>query len=132
MWKAIGAGVLVAIATGLTLGLSLGNIGLQRSVAIGPGTLLERPLALVLTLAVGLGVAGLAVWGLSRGRARLSVVVASVIVCDLLASVILAPLAVGELDVDDWPAVFLVISLFGSQPAVAGLGAAIAARWPSI
>ncbi len=132
MWKAIGGGVLVSIATWVTLGLSVGNVGLQRSVAIGPGTLLERPSALVLTLAVALAVAGLAARWLSSGRASLPVLVASVIVCDLVASVILAPLAVGELEVHDWPGVFVVISLFGAQPAVAGLGAAIAARWPSI
>ena len=126
--KAVLVGISVCIATWLTMAAMLGNVGLQRSVAIGPGTLFERPLVIVAVLIVGGAVAAVVTRGLALDGRHVLSAVASTVALDVGGSVVLAPLAVGELDISDWRRVVVVISLFGAQPAAAALGVVIAAR----
>jgi hypothetical protein len=89
-------GLLVAVPSWLALLLG-GNVGLQRSITGGAWTLLfERP-------AVGLGAIAIAfatafaAWPLVRGRSPLAAAFA-VTGWNLVAGLLLAPLAIGELE----------------------------------
>ena len=93
---------------------------------IGPVTLLELPLALVLAVALAF-VAALGLSRLAGGIPPLQVV-AWVLVGDLFCAAVLAPLAVGELGVLDAPVVFAAITALGLQPLAALAGAWVAGR----
>ncbi|OGO54046.1 MAG: hypothetical protein A2V84_09700 [Chloroflexi bacterium RBG_16_70_13] len=118
---ATAAGI-VCVTSWLALAVGAGNIGLQRSVAVGPLTLLEQPLTVVLVAAVSLGTALAVGWALRVSPLQL---LAGVLVGDVAGAVILAPVAIGELEPIHAPVVFAAIAVLGIQPAAAWLGAAI-------
>ena len=125
-------GAVVCLASWLGLLVGAGYIGLSRSVAVGPLTLLEVPMALVLASALAF-VAALALTRHTRGAHPLHTlhplkVVAWILVGDLFGAAVLAPLAIGELEAVHAPVVFAAISALGIQPLAAGAGA-WAAGW---
>lgn len=128
MWSDIRAaaiGFVAAVASWLTLAVSLGDVGLQRSVAIGPLTLLEQWPALVAMLAVNAAaVAGL-VWVFAvERRGSLSVVIGS-LAANAFGGFILAPVLVGELEPQHGFTVLSVITGLGIAP-LGSLAAAVA------
>jgi hypothetical protein len=124
--RAAAIGAVVCLASWLGLWAGAGYIGLSRSVAVNPLTLLEVPMALVLASALAF-VAALGLSHLARGTRPLHLV-AWVLVGDLIGAAVLAPLAIGELKVVHAPVVFAAISALGMQPLAAGVGA-WAAAW---
>lgn len=122
----VATGVCLVSWGGLFLGA--GNVGLQRSVAVGPGTLVEVPLGLILASAL----AFLAAFTLLVPARTPQIVpwhlVVAVIVGDMVGALILAPLAVGELTPLNAPIVFLALAALGAQPMAAFLGAHTARR----
>ena len=120
------AAAVVCLASWLGLWAGAGSVGLSRSVALSPLTLLELPLALVLATALAL-VAVLGLTRLARGTPPIQLV-AWVLVGDLFGAAVLAPLAVGELTVIHAPVVFAAITALGLQPLAAAAGAWIAGR----
>ena len=120
------AAAVVCLASWLGLWAGAGSVGLSRSVALSPLTLLELPLALVLATALAL-VAVLGLTRLARGTPPIQLV-AWVLVGDLFGAAVLAPLAVGELTVIHAPVVFVAITALGLQPLAAAAGAWIAGR----
>jgi hypothetical protein len=119
---------LVCVASWVGLQVGAGNVGLQRSVAIGPLTLLEVPLALALAVALAL----VAAWlpgRLDRAKASSPIrVLAGVLVGDAIGAVVLAPVLIGELEVTHAPVVFVAITALGLQPVAAFIGAWLARR----
>lgn len=109
---------LVCIASWIGLLLGAGNVGLQRSVAIGPLTLLEAPLALAFSAGLALGAAWL---GGSGASSPLRILIA-VLAGDLIGAVVLAPFLIGELEIIHAPTVFVAISALGLQPFAACIG----------
>jgi hypothetical protein len=120
------AGGGVAVVSWLCLAIGLGNVGLQRSVALGPLTLLESPMTLVLIATSTFGMAF--VVAQTMAGLRPSRLIAVVLVADLVGALVLAPIAVGELRPSDAPVVFVVLTALGVQPVLAWLGAAYAGR----
>ncbi len=112
----------VCLGTWLAL-LTAGNTGLQWSITKGAPTLFEQPLVVALVAATGFVIAyvcanrlDLAPWPLFVG----------VLVGDAIAGLVLAPIAIGELEPIHAPLVFAAVSALGVQPAAALAGAAIA------
>lgn len=119
---------LVCVASWIGLLIGAGNVGLQRSVAIGPLTLLELPLALGLATVLAFLAAWLpARFGPTSAFSPLPLV-GGVVAGDLIGAVILAPYLVGELEVIHAPVVFAAITALGLQPLAAFAGAWFAAR----
>ncbi len=122
----VATGVCLVSWGGLFLGA--GNIGLQRSVAVGPGTLVEVPLGLILAAALAF-LAAFTLLVLARTPQIVPWhLVVAVIVGDMVGALILAPLAVGELTPLNAPIVFLALAALGAQPMAAFLGAHTARR----
>ncbi len=109
---------LVCISSWIGLLLGAGNVGLQRSVGIGPLTLLEVPLALTFSAGLALSAAWL---GGGRASSPLRVLIA-VLAGDFIGAVLLAPLVVGELEIVHAPTVFVAVSALGLQPLAACIG----------
>lgn len=126
MTRSIVAAGLACIASWLGLLIGAGNVGLQRSVAVGPHTLLEVPLAIV--LAITLGTIAVTAVGVAVGSTDGLLVLAFVVIGDLVGAAILVPMAVGELEIVHAPAVFAVLTTFGLQPLAAAGGGQVAAR----
>ena len=110
---------LVCIGSWIGLLLGAGNVGLQRSVGIGPLTLLEAPLALTVSAGLALGAAWLGGGGASSPLRILIAVLAG----DFIGAVLLAPVLIGELEIIHAPTVFVAISALGLQPLAACIGA---------
>jgi hypothetical protein len=116
---------LACVASWIGLAIGAGNVGLQRSVAVSPLTLLEVPL--------GLGLASITAFGATWLPSRLAGsrvaspigVLAGVIAGDVLGAVVLAPILIGELEVIHAPVLFAAITALGLQPAAAYLGAVL-------
>jgi len=122
----VATGVCLVSWGGLFLGA--GNVGLQRSVAVGPGTLVEVPLGLILASALAF-LAAFTLLVLARTPQIVPWhLVVAVIVGDMVGALILAPLAVGELTPLNAPIVFLALAALGAQPMAAFLGAHTARR----
>ncbi len=122
----VATGVCLVSWGGLFLGA--GNVGLQRSVAVGPGTLVEVPLGLILAAALAF-LAAFTLLVLARTPQIVPWhLVVAVIVGDMVGALILAPLAVGELTPLNAPIVFLALAALGAQPMAAFLGAHTARR----
>ncbi len=122
----VATGVCLVSWGGLFLGA--GNVGLQRSVAVGPGTLVEVPLGLILASALAF-LAAFTLLVLARTPQIVPWhLVVAVIVGDMVGALILAPLAVGELTPLNAPIVFLALAALGAQPIAAFLGAHTARR----
>ena len=116
-------GALATVAAWLALLVAAGYVGLSRSVAVGPAALLERPVGVVATLGAAFVVAHLGGRMVPR-RPSWAAAVAGAVATTILGSAVLAPLAVGELEIGHAPGVFLVLSLFGA--AFVAIGAAVA------
>lgn len=117
---------LVCVASWIGLLMGAGNVGLQRSVAVGPLTLLELPLAVGLAAALAFLAAWLpARFGPTPALSPLALL-GGVVAGDLIGAVILAPFLVGELEVIHAPVVFAAITALGLQPLAAFLGAWLA------
>jgi hypothetical protein len=112
--------VAVCIATWLALAAAAGGVGLQRSISKGALTLFEHPLTIVIV-----AVMALAVGYLSAVRLRIAPtpMLAGVLIGDLAAGLILAPIAIGELEPIHAPLVVAAVSVLGVQPAAAFVGA---------
>jgi hypothetical protein len=117
----------VCFGTWLALAATAGNVGLQRSISKGPTALFEQPAVVavvaVVAFALALGSSRL----LRLDPVQLSV---GVVVGDLLAGLVLAPLAVGELEPIHAPLVIAAVSLLGIQPLAVVVGAWAASLWP--
>ena len=124
MWLAFGSGI-VCLATWFALQLGAGNVGLQRSISKGAISLIEQPAALIL-VAVAALVTAYAVTRIFRLRPIPLLI--GVLLGDAFAGIVLAPIAVGELEPIHAPLVFAAVSVLGLQPAAALLGSWLAAR----
>jgi hypothetical protein len=117
---------LVCIASWIGLWIGAGWIGLSRSVAVSPLTLVEVPLALALAAALAFVIAWLP-GQLDNVSATAPVrLFGGVLIGDVFGAVILAPVLVGELEVIHAPVVFASITALGLQPLAAFLGAWLA------
>ena len=116
---AAGSGA-VCLFTWIALAATAGNVGLQRSISKGALTLFEQPQVVVVVglLSFGLAYAGVKLLHLSAVQ-----LLVGVLVGDLFAGLVLAPLAVGELEPIHAPLVIAAVSLVGVQPAAAFAGA---------
>ena len=114
------AGAAVCLASWLVLTVAAGNVGLQRSISKGAVTLLELPIAVV-----AVALTSFAVAFVLAPRLRLAAipVLLAVLVGDAFAGLVLAPLAVGELEPIHAALVFAAVTVLGLQPAAAFLGA---------
>lgn len=107
---------IVCAATWVGLLAGIGNVGLQRSVAVGAATLLERPFGLLLAAGLAFAATGLLVRQWHLRRRDLFGLLVAVLVGDVVGAFILAPLAVGELTPADAPIVFLPLTALALQP----------------
>ena len=126
MKLAIASG-LVCLMSWAALGLAAGNEALQRSVSsMGPLSLLERPIAILLPAAIALAAAAL----LARTIAPIipSRLLKGVLVGDALGSILIAPLLIGELGPLNAPITFAVLAALGAQPLAAFVGAWVGAQ----
>ena len=116
----------VCLASWFTLAAAAGGVGLQRSIPKGAATLLlEQPVAVVLVAVAAFGVAYVSARRLGVGSLPLLV---GVLLGDAFAGLVLAPLAVGELEPIHAPLVWAAVSILGVQPAAAFAGAWAASR----
>jgi hypothetical protein len=121
---AIGSG-LVCVATWLGLAVGAGYVGLSRSVSVGVMTLVENPAALVAVAVIGVTSS----FSVTRAfRLRPLLLLLGVLIGDAFAAEVLAPIAIGELEVSTGVPVFLAITVAGLQPAAVVLGSWSAAR----
>jgi hypothetical protein len=117
-------GVFVCAASWIGLLVGAGNVGLQRAVTSGPYILLGgHPFAVPLLV----GSAFLVAFVLARawkGSRRFAVAGGvAVLIGDLVGAFLLAPLAVGELEIGHGPVVFVILSFYGQQVIAAFAGA---------
>ena len=111
----------MCLGTWLALAAAAGNVGLQRSISKGAVTLFEQPLVVVI---VGLVAFGLAFVSARRLRISGVQILVGTLIGDLFAGLVLAPIAIGELEPIHAPLVLAAVSLLGLQP-----GAAFAGAW---
>ena len=99
--------------------------GLQWPISKGASTLYEQPLVVALAAATGFAIAYVCAKRLHLPAFPLLV---GVLLGDAFAGLVLAPIAVGELEPIHAPLVFAAVSALGVQPAAALAGATIARR----
>lgn len=116
---------LVCIVTWLALAVGAGNVGLQRSISMGATSLVEQPIVLPLVAVAAFGAAYLVT---RAWRLRPTRLVVGVLVGDALAGLVLAPIAIGELEPIHAPLVFAAVTVLGIQPAGVLVGAWFATR----
>lgn len=122
MQLVLGSGI-VCVSSWLALAIGAGWVGLSRSVSIGATTLVEHPTALALVVIVATAT------GFSVTRAftlRPFQLLVGVLVGDAFAGLVLAPIAIGELEPIHAPIVFLAVSVLGLQPVAAVIGSWVA------
>jgi hypothetical protein len=107
------------VSSWLALAFAAGNVGLQQSISNGATTLFERPVVLVLVAVAAFGVAFVSARTLHLRPAPLLI---GVLLGDAIAGLVLAPIAVGELEPLHAPLVFAAVSVLGIQPAAALAG----------
>lgn len=119
---------LVCAASWIGLWIGAGWIGLSRSVAVSPLTLVEVPLGPLFAAIAAFVIASLP--GRLDRKAPPDPVrlVAGVLIGDVVGAAVLAPLAIGELEVIHAPVVFAAITALGLQPLAAFLGAWLSRR----
>lgn len=110
----------VCLVSWLAFAVAAGGVGLQRSISKGAVTLFEQPLVVVF---VALAAFAIAFVGAKRLRLNGVQLLVGVMIGDLIAGLILAPIAIGELEPIDAPLVFAAVALFGVQPVAAFAGA---------
>jgi hypothetical protein len=118
--RLIVGGSAVCLASWLALAATAGNVGLQRSISKGAFTLFELPTVIVLVAVVAAAVAFVVARQLHLTAFQL---VVAVLVGDLFAGLVLAPLAIGEIEPVHAPLVVAAVSVMGLQPAAAFIGA---------
>lgn len=117
---------IVCLASWLALASAAGGIGLQRSISKGAATLFtEQPIAVILVGATAFAVALVVTRVL---EVRPLPLFAGIFAGDLVAGVVLAPLAIGELEPIHAPLVVAAVSVLGVQP-VAALAGSLVASW---
>lgn len=116
---------IVCITTWLALPVGTGPVGLQRSISKGAISLLEHPWALILVATVAVGTAYAVTRAFRLDPVQLLI---GILVGDAFAGLVLAPLAVGELEPIHAPLVFAAVSVLGLQPGAALFGAWVASR----
>lgn len=125
MRELVAAGA-VAGASWLGLAIGLGNVGLQRTVTVGPTSILESPVALLLVAVIAFGLTAVTTRRLRSVRPGW--LVAAVLGWDAVGAAVIAPLAVGELSPSDAPVVFAALTALGIQPVGSVLGAILGRR----
>lgn len=113
---------LVCLASWAGIAVGAGNVGLQRSVSMGPLTLLEQPLAIVLSTGLAFATTLALTSGRDVSRTDRWPLVAAVLVGDAIGALILAPVLIGELALRDAPVVFVVLATLGLQPIAVVVG----------
>jgi lysylphosphatidylglycerol synthetase-like protein (DUF2156 family) len=117
------AGGVVCLASWLALAGAAGSVGLQRSISKGAASFFEIPIAVIVVSLV----AAAGAYAVTRMlRTSPTHLLAAFLVGHLVAGLVLAPLAVGELELIHAPLVFAAVSVLGIQPAAALLGAWLA------
>lgn len=130
MRRTLVAGSLIAIASWLALAVGAGNVGLQRSISIGAWTLFtEQPMAVGMSLGASALACLVLGFGLRLGTGDAAPMLATLAVLDVVAGLVLAPLAIGELEPIHAPLVFASVSLLGLQIAVPTCVVAIMGRF---
>lgn len=124
MIRTLVSAVAVCVASWLGLLAGAGNVGIQRSVSLGPLTLFEHPLAIVLATGMAFVIALAATTLRGSTRLRPLSLVAGVLAGDAIGALVLAPLAVGELTPLNAPVVFVALAVLGLQPLATLAGAA--------
>src|SRR5919107_4368372 len=85
----------VCLTTWLTLAITAGDLGLQRSISKGAVSLFEIPIVIIGVASVAFVVGCLTSMRLGIGSLQL---LFGVLIGDLFAGVVLAPIAIGELE----------------------------------
>lgn len=119
---AILAALLTSVVSWVALFVAVGNVGLQRAVALGPHTLMESPLALLLPLTAAFTSGYIWSWRTRPDVGGGTAFLGAILACDLVAAFVLAPAAVGELRVEDAALVLATITIFGAQIFLAAMG----------
>jgi hypothetical protein len=114
---------LACVVSWIGLWIGAGYIGLSRSVAVSPLTLVEVPLALAVASAVAFVIAWLPGRLDPASAPRPAWLLGGVLIGDVFGAAVLAPLLIGELEVIHAPIVFAAITALGLQPLAALLGA---------
>lgn len=97
--RTVAVATLACVASWIGLLIGAGNVGLSRSVAVSPLTLVEVPLALLFAAIAAFVIAWLP-GRLDRKSAPDPIrLVAAVLIGDVIGAAVLAPLAIGELEV---------------------------------
>ena len=115
----------VCITSWIGLLVGAGNVGLQRSVATGPLSLFEYPLAILLAAGAAFLISVAATRVRASSRPTPLTLAAAVLAGDALGALVVAPLAVGELTPLNAPVVFVALAVVGLQPLAVLAGAAI-------
>ncbi len=127
--KALAFGALVCIASWAGLRLGAGNIGLQHSVSRDPVFFATTyPLAIALSLAAAFAAAFIFARIQRTPRAFALLGALAVLLGDVVAGFLVAPVMVGELEIEHGFIVLSAISLYGLQLAAAWLGAFLGSR----
>lgn len=122
MIRMVAGAILICLASWFGLALGAGNVGLQRSVSVGPGTLFEHPLGLVPAAGLAFLATMTVTWIAGSARQHALRLVTAVLIGDVIGAVVLAPVLVGELTVANAPVVFVALTALGLQPVATLLG----------
>ncbi len=126
--KALAFGAVVCIASWAGV-IGAGYVGLHQSVSRDPVFFASTyPLAIVLSLTAAFTTAFLFARTQRTPRAFALMGALAVLIGGVVASFLVAPLAIGELEVEDGFIVLFAISQFGTQVVAAWLGATLGAR----
>ncbi len=129
LMKALVFGAIVCVASWSGLLVGAGDIGLQQSVSRDPVYFATTyPLAIVLSLAAAFAAAFIFARVQRAPRAFALMGALAVLLGDVVASFLVAPVMIGELEMEHGVIVLLAISLYGSQIAAAWFGAFVGAR----
>ncbi|MDQ3555013.1 MAG: hypothetical protein M3395_11520, partial [Chloroflexota bacterium] len=122
--KALAFGALVCLASWAALAIAAGDVGLQHSVSRDPVFFaVTYPLAIALSLAAAFTAAFTFTRIQRTPRAFALLGALAVLLGDVVAGFLVAPVMVGELGIEHGFIVLLAISLYGLQLAAAWLGA---------
>jgi hypothetical protein len=128
--KLVLAAATICSAVWALLLFGLGNIGLQRSVTVGPQVLLtEYPLVTVASFLIATGGAALLGRWLRIGDRAGWPLPATTLVLIAGMSWLVAPVLIGELEFEHGSLIFLVLSVVGVLPFGVLLGSLAAGWW---